>query len=460
MKKKIKILGIIVLVFIIALISLPFLFKGTIQEKVRYLINEHVNAKVDFADIDISLFRSFPSASVEIDELSVINYAPFEGDTLVYAKKIALDMSIGELFKGSSDPISLKKIIIDEANIAVKTDSLGNTNYDIAKKDSDSPSPETTTEEESGSFTFALDHYEINNSKLLFKDDVGKIEMLISEVNHKGIGTLSGDKVILNTESSSKVSFSLDGTKYLNKNSLKLDAMLDLDLKNQRFAFKENKAMINQLPLEFVGFVQLAEKYTEVDLSFKTPSSDFKNFLALIPEAYSKSLDGVKTTGNFSVDGIIKGKVDDNHIPKMDIKMASDNASFKYPSLPKGVENITIDAQIKNETGLLDDTCVNLGKLNFRIDQDTFSANGKVLNLTKNMIVDMTVNGTLNLANLNQAYPLELEQKLSGIFKANVTTHFDMKSLENEQYQNVKNSGTAGARPTTEPVDVGSTTNC
>ena len=92
MKKKIKILGIIVLVFIIALISLPFLFKGTIQEKVRYLINEHVNAKVDFADIDISLFRSFPSASVEIDELSVINYAPFEGDTLVYAKKIALDI--------------------------------------------------------------------------------------------------------------------------------------------------------------------------------------------------------------------------------------------------------------------------------------------------------------------------------------------------------------------------------
>ena len=91
MKKILKILLIALVVLIIGIIAIPFLFKGTIQDKVRYLINEHVNAKVDFANIDISLIRSFPQASVVIDELSVINYAPFEGDTLVYSKKIALD---------------------------------------------------------------------------------------------------------------------------------------------------------------------------------------------------------------------------------------------------------------------------------------------------------------------------------------------------------------------------------
>lgn len=438
-KKALKIFGILIVILVIAVISIPLLFGGTIKDKIRYLANEHVNAKVDFADVDISLLRSFPKASVIIDELSIINFAPFEGDTLAYAKKISLDMSINELFKGAEEAISVQKFIIDEANIAVKTDSLGNSNFDIAKE---SEETKTTDSEEGGSFTFELDHYEINNSKLLYKDDVGKIALLMTNVNHSGDGSLSGENILLDTASSSEVSFSLDDTKYLNKNALKLDAELELDLENQRYAFKENKALVNQLPLEFEGFVQLFDKYTDVDLSFKTPTSDFKNFLAVIPEVYAKNLDGVETTGDFSVNGVIKGKADDVYIPKMDIQIASHNASFKYPDLPKSVQNINIDTQIKNDTGLADDIYVNIGNLTFKIDQDTFAAKGSLRNVTTNMIVDMAVNGTLNLANLDKAYPLELEQQLNGILKANVNTKFDMLSLEKEQYQNVKSAGT------------------
>ncbi len=438
-KKALKIFGILIVILVIAVISIPLLFGGTIKDKIRYLANEHVNAKVDFADVDISLLRSFPKASVIIDELSIINFAPFEGDTLAYAKKISLDMSINELFKGAEEAINVQKFIIDEANIAVKTDSLGNSNFDIAKE---SEETKTTDSEEGGSFTFELDHYEINNSKLLYKDDVGKIALLMTNVNHSGDGSLSGENILLDTASSSEVSFSLDDTKYLNKNALKLDAELELDLENQRYAFKENKALVNQLPLEFEGFVQLFDKYTDVDLSFKTPTSDFKNFLAVIPEVYAKNLDGVETTGDFSVNGVIKGKADDVYIPKMDIQIASHNASFKYPDLPKSVQNINIDTQIKNDTGLADDIYVNIGNLTFKIDQDTFAAKGSLRNVTTNMIVDMAVNGTLNLANLDKAYPLELEQQLNGILKANVNTKFDMLSLEKEQYQNVKSAGT------------------
>ncbi|PKV49510.1 AsmA-like protein [Aquimarina sp. MAR_2010_214] len=441
MKKVLKILGIFLLLLIIGIISIPFLFKGTIQDKVRYLVNEHVHAKVDFANLDISLIRSFPQASVVIDELSIINYAPFEGDTLAYSKKIALDMSIKELFKNASEPISVQKIVIDEANIAIKTDSLGNSNVDIVRKQEDVA--ETQPEEESGAFTFALDHYEINDSKILFRDDVSKTLLAMTDLNHSGDGSISGEKIILDTKTNTEASLNLDGTKYLNKNKLQLDAQIELDLENQRYSFKENKAQINRLPLEFAGYVQLFEKYTDVDLSFKTPSSDFKNFLAVIPETYVKNLDGVQTSGDFSINGIIKGKSDDTYIPKMDIKIASSNASFKYPDLPKGVKNINIDTQIKNETGLVDDTYINIDNLTFKIDQDSFAAKGSLRNLTKNMIVDMMLKGTLNLANLNQAYPLQLEEKLNGIVNADVKTSFDMQSLEKEQYQNIKSSGTA-----------------
>ncbi len=440
MKKALKILGIVFLLFIVAVISIPFLFKDTIKDKVRYIVNEHVNAKVDFADLDISLLRSFPQASVVIDEFSIINNAPFEGDTLAYAKKIALDMSIKELFKTAKDEISVQKVIIDEANIAVKTDVSGNSNIDIAKETKETSEPEP--KEEEGVFTFALEHYEINNSKILYKDDVSEIFLEMTALNHSGDGSVSGQKVLLDTKTNTGASFGMGDTKYLNNNKLQLDAQIELDLENQKYTFKENKALINRLPLEFAGFVQLFDDYTDIDLNFKTPTSDFKNFLAIIPEVYAKNLDGVTTSGDFSIDGMIKGRSDDTYIPKMDIKILSHNASFKYPDLPKGVSNINIDTNIKNETGRVDDTYVKIGNLTFKIDQDAFAAKGSLKNLTKNMIVDMIIKGSLNLANLDKAYPLELEQELNGIVKADINTHFDMQSLEKEQYQNIKTSGT------------------
>src|SRR5690606_32068880 len=156
------------------------------------------------------------------------------------------------------------------------------------------------------------------------------------------------------------------------------------------------------------------------DLTFSTPTTQFSNFLGLVPSAYAGSLENIKTTGEFSVKGAVKGALTETTIPTLDIVMASDNASFKYPDLPKAVENILLDVKIKNETGLTKDTYVDLDKLSFRIDQDVFNAKAKISNLTENMLVDAKMDGTINLANLSKAYPIDLQKDLSGIIKANL----------------------------------------
>ena len=105
----------------------------------------------------------------------------------------------------------------------------------------------------------------------------------------------------------------MDSINYLNNNHVKLDALIDMDLKNEKYTFKENKGYINQLPLEFKGYVQQIEEGQDIDISFENPGSSFKDFLAVIPESYSKNIENVQTTGDFKVSGIIKGQVDRNH---------------------------------------------------------------------------------------------------------------------------------------------------
>lgn len=437
MKKALKILGFVILTIIILLIIAPFVFESQLKDLVKKTMNQNLNAQVDFEDIDLSMFRSFPKATLVIEDLSIINKAPFKGDTLALGEEVTLEMSVKELFKSSEEPKKIDRLSINNAYINIKIDSLGNSNYDIAIEDT------TTTASTGNPFRLDLKHYEINNTRVKYEDRSSKISMDIENLNHEGTGDFSMDQSELDTYSEALVSLNYDGVNYLNQNPVSLDAIFQMDLSTNKYTFLENEARVNQLPLTFEGFVQVNEDDTTMDISFKTPSSDFKNFLAVIPEIYARNIENVETNGNFIVNGRIFGKADDLHIPKMDIKITSNDASFKYPDLPKSVQDINLDMVVLNDTGLADDTYININNATFRIDQDRFSAKGNISNITENMLIDMALKGTINLANIGKAYPLEMEQDLNGILTADVKTSFDMNSIEKEQYQNVKSSGTA-----------------
>ena len=440
MKKALKIFGFIILTIIILLIVAPFVFESQLKDLVKKTMNDNLNAQVDFEDIDLSMFRSFPQATLVIENLSIINNEPFKGDTLALGEEVTLEMSVKELFKSSDEAKKIDRLTMNNAYVNIKVDSLGNSNYDIAVEDT------TTTTSNSKPFSLDLKHYEINNSRIKYDDKTSKVSLDVENLNHEGNGDFSLDQSELDTYSEALVSLDYDGVNYLNQNSVILDAVFQMDLENMKYTFLENEAKVNQLPLTFDGYVQVNEEDTEMDITFKTPSSDFKNFLGVIPEIYAKNIEDVDTNGDFVVNGRIFGKADDTYIPKMDIKITSNNASFKYPDLPKSVEDINLDMEVLNDTGLAEETYVNIKNATFRIDQDKFAANGNISNLTENMLVDLALKGTINLANISQAYPLEMEQDLNGILTADVKTSFDMNSIEKEQYQNVKSSGTASIR--------------
>lgn len=439
MKKIYKILLGIALVFFILLISIPLLFQDKIIDLVKTTVNNNVNAQVDFSDANLSFIRNFPSASVQLSDVTVINEAPFKGDTLVFAKDILLKLKLTDLLKSSSGQLSIQSFTIDDALVNVLIDEKGNANYDIAI-----PSEKTTktVDETPSNFGLSINSYAITNTTIKYNDKQGKIAVELANLNHSGSGDFSQSNTELDTHTTTDISFAMDENSYAKNQKIQLDAVLGMDLVNNKFSFLKNELKLNQLPLIFDGYVQLNDTNQEIDINFKTPSSDFKNFLGLIPQAYTKSIANVTTKGNFSIKGKVNGILDATHIPILDIVVQSENASFKYPDLPKTVRNININAQVKNTTGKLENTFASINNLSFKIDEDTFSGKATAHNITTNPKLDATIKGTLNLAKINQAYPVNLEQKLSGILKANLRTQFDMNAIKNSAVNRIKNNGT------------------
>ena len=438
MKKIFKVIGIILLIFVAILIAIPFVLESKIDAIVQNYADENLDANLSFDDISLSLISSFPKAEVSVENLKITNRAPFKDETLATAKSISFEMPLGELFKGTEEPLVVNEIIANEMLLTLKTNKNGTTNYDIVKKDENEI---TSTDTKSSGFSFDIENYELNNSAFTYINESSNTNLYATEVNHNGKGIFSGEQSELNTNTEARISMSIDSTEYLSNNVIKLDALIDLDLEQEKYTFKENKGFINALPLEFEGYVQIVEAGQEIDITFKNPESSFKDFLAVIPKAYAKNIENVNTTGNFTVNGIIKGIVSEETIPTLDINMRSDNASFKYPDLPKSVENIIINASVKNTTGNVNDTFIDINKLDFKIDEDVFKSEAHIKNLMGNMLVDAHLDGVLNLANITKAYPIELENKLSGILRGKLNTAFDMNAIETNAYQRIKNNG-------------------
>jgi len=180
---------------------------------------------------------------------------------------------------------------------------------------------------------------------------------------------------------------------------------------------------------------------TKADTTHKPSAENKTNNFAFSIEDYQ--IKNSALSGDFKVKGLIKGLSSDDTIPNLDISITSNNASFKYPDLPKGVENIVINTEIKNTTGNVNDTYIDIKTLNFKIDNDVFKSSATLKNITKNMLVNANVDGVLNLANITKAYPVELDNALTGILKAKLNTAFDMNAIETNAYERIKNSGTA-----------------
>ena len=438
MKKILRITGIVLLLLIAALFLLPIIFEDDIEQMLLKNVNKELKAEVSWNELDLSLLADFPDARLNIRQLSVVNTeGPFRGDTLLSADDIKAGMPLMSLF---DDNISIEYFNIDKAYIKLVSDKNGEVNYLITKESTGNETSKDTTSTGS-ELKFSLHDYAISNSELHYIDSESGMDIGIKEFQHQGSGDFTTNQFTLKTKTDAMVSYAQDSVEYLAGNHVHLESDFAVDLEKMKFEFLDNELLINQLPLAFDGYYQLGDNADEMDISFSTPSSDFKNLLALIPEAYQKQMDEVKTTGEFSVNGEVKGELSDENIPRFSIAMKSEDASFDYPSLPKKAEHIDLDILIENTTGVVEDTRVIGKQMDFSINNDRLETTFALSDLTDKVKVNFKSKGAINLANIEQVYPMEEGLDVKGKLEADLQASFTMYDLENENYTAVRTNG-------------------
>lgn len=436
-KKILKISGISLLVLLVIAFTLPFIFKGKIIKIIKAEINNSLNAKVDFADVDLSLFRRFPKLSVGLNNFYIAGIGEFEQDTLMQAQKIDVSLNLMSIIKGNE--IKVHSIVLKEPSIYAIVHSNGAANWDIVK-----PQTQSSTDTSSGNLQLNLEKYNIKNGNILYRDDASAMLAKITNLNHEGSGNFIADIFTLTTNTTADaVDFSYGGIPYFNSVKTTIDAAFEVNTQNSKYSFNTDKIYLNDLQLASSGFFQIVNDSTyAMDIQFKAPSTDFKNILSFIPAIYANNFSSIQSSGQAIFNGFVKGNYNSTTIPAYNLNLAIKNGFFKYPSLPKSVQNVQANIQVNNPDGVTDHTTVNIPQAHFELGNDPFDFTLFIKNPVTNLFVDASAKGKLDLSSITQIVPLEKGTGIKGLLNADATFKGNVSTITNKQYNQINAAGT------------------
>jgi hypothetical protein len=431
MKKFFKWTGIVILILLVLLIALPFMFKGKLIQLAKDEANKNLNAKIDFGEFDLSIFSSFPDFRFSIDNVSVVGVGDFEKDTLAYLKKLKLDVNLMSVIKG--DQIKVKEIVITEPKINAIVLHDGKANWDITKPSADTTKAVADTSKTK--FKLSLKKFDITKAQITYNDLQGNMSASLADFDFTLTGDFTQDNFLLGIISEiQKLTYSMDGISYAKNTHVKLKINADADMPNMKFTLKENEFNLNELALGVDGFIAMPDTNINMDLKFLCKQTDFKNILSLIPAVYSKDFASVQTSGKLALNGYAKGTYNASSLPAFGTHLEISNAMFKYPSLPKSVNNINIKVDVENPNGKPDATVIDIEKFHVEMAGNPVDMVMHVRTPVSDPNVHGEVKGKIDLGSVKEFVPQDKNDNMSGVVTADVKMKGKMSSITNKKY--------------------------
>lgn len=431
----ISIASILFLMFII-----PILFPGTISEQVKIFANQHLAGKLDYRRTHLTFFRHFPSLTVSVDDFLLKGSKPFQEDTLLAAREVAVGINLKNLIFDRE--VKIDEIYVTDAYGNVFVNSKGEANYNVyvAKP---SQKPKDTT----GSGTsIKLDLIKLKNWNITYRDHAARVLVDAKGLNYTGRGGLSQDIFDLETDLDiDKLDFSLNRIYYAKQKTLHADLITRINTNALTFVLRKNELRINDLPLKFTGFLSILKDGYNLDVKAASEKTTIRDMISVLPPQYLDWAKDTKIEGNSDLFFNLKGRFSEqkNLKPRLKARLLVRDGFVSNGKAPVPMNHLNMDLNVDLPSLDTNQLAIDLKNLGFDLGpNNSFKAVVKTKGLNE-MQVNADIKGAVDLQTLDQALGLkdiDVRGLMDTNIKANGIFSLDKKLFpKTNGYLNLKN---------------------
>ncbi|SHL12394.1 AsmA-like C-terminal region-containing protein [Chryseobacterium polytrichastri] len=407
----ISLASILFLMFII-----PILFPGTISEQVKIFANKHLAGKLDYKKTHLTFFRHFPSLTLSVDDLILYGSKPFQQDTLLTAKEVAVGINLKNLIFNRE--VKIDEIYVTDAYANVFVNTKGEANYNVyISEPSETPKDNTET-----GTSIKLDLIKFKNSHIKYVDHAAKILVDAKGLNYTGKGGLSEDIFDLQTNLDiDKVDFSLNRIYYAKQKKLHADLITRINTNALTFVLRKNELKVNDLPLKFTGFASILKDGYNLDIKAASEKTTIREMISALPPQYLDWAKDTKIEGNSDLYFNVKGRFSEpkNLKPRVKVRLLVKNGFISNGKAPVPMNNLNMDLNVDLPSLDTNQLAINLKKLSFDLGpNNNFLAYVSTKGLNE-MNVNANIKGAVNLQTLQQTLGLK-NIEIRGLMDTNI----------------------------------------
>lgn len=376
-------------------------------------INKSLTAEVQIDNVQLSLIKDFPYASVRFTGVRMKEATKQPSKNyLLTAEKISLQFNILDLLRKK---YRVKNISLTDVEINPHQYADGSDNFHFWKQ---------TTGAGDENFHFELQRITIRNLHLSYSNDASATFVEAHIPGFIAKGNFSSSKYALEVAGNILLNdFISNGFSYLSERELQLWLSLDADNNSGLYTINKGEIVTGKLKLTTSGSLNYNEKQKQVNLDIAATGSSLQEMLSLIPEKYLKDIDGYKFKGKGDITAKISGLIGGTHLPAFNVRLDMQNGEIAERKSGISLHNVTTSAVYsvkqdgKNETLSISNLKAKLG--------DGFVSGTLMMIGFSSPAIQCNLNASLNLAELQQFLKYEQFTSMSGWIKVNAA--FDGK---------------------------------
>lgn len=432
-KRIFLILGILLVLVISTGAIVASIYEKEVKQYMLEEINKRLNTKIDVKEINFSILKKFPYASLEFGNVTADEVTKNKKNgTLFSAQSIFFQFNLIDIINKN---YIIKKITVENGLVNIKIDKNGNDNYHFWKESTDS-----------------TNHFNLELESLKFKDftfytlnEYKNLDFAIEANSINLSGNLSDIKFNLQTQADLFIhQFNENGKSIIRDKAVELSSTFSVNQETKVSTIKKGELKVQNLEFALTGSIKQLENGVDLNIESKGSDLNIEDLYSLFPSHFQEKLEAYRAKGEITYQSTISGALSSKKSPHFLAIFSIDKGQIVEQKSGIALTNLSVNGSYTNG----DQNNSNSSKLILENFNATFGAGsisgGYTITNFSNPYLEIISTAELDLNQAKDFFRLDTLEIAQGQLSINVKYSGYIKELHNIEAKDLQKLNAKG----------------